>query len=379
MWAQYFSSIVVVSPKISLEQAKRDQTTFWVPVSTIPSISRIEFVPLPLTHSPFLFLKEIFKVRQMLIPYIQRSKYLHFTIGGFLGDWGTVAALQAYFLKKPYSVHMDWIAHKVMKHTLDSNSSFLRREKRKLHSLLTYYWNNKAISKAYAALCNGKTCYDYYKLINQNAFKIYNIHLNSEDIPNFSIIQDKKERAKSTSKLSICYTGRMDPMKAPIDWLNVIGHVRDLGVNIQATWYGNGPLWNEFQQRVHLLKLGDIVQTPGFITDRKSLMRHVECADLFLMTHISEESPRCIIESIMKGTPVLGYESAFAEDVLQNSWALSAIGDWKSLGEKIALIDKDRNNLVNLIEHSEIRGKDFDEQKAFEYRSNLIKDNYPQS
>lgn len=377
MWCKHFSHITVASPAISVEQAEADKMVSWAPlhIQYLGPVE-IEFISLPQTHTPFSFIKSYGQVRKRLNQLIKKSKYLHFAIGGFLGDWGSVAAFEAFKLNRPYSVHMDWIAHNVMKQTLNRNDSILKKFKKTLHSAIMRFWNNRAIAKAYAALCNGKTCYDYYKTINQNSFKIYDIHIGSKDLADQTLLLRKKEQAKKRQMLYICYTGRMDPMKAPLDWLNAIAYARNFGaVNIQATWFGDGPLREEVLKTIQKLNLQEIVKTPGYEPNRQSIMTALEQADIFLMTHISDESPRCIIEAIMKGTPVFGYTSAYALDILGKELepGLCSLGNWEALGEEIISIYHHRNRLVERIDFTAKRGKLFTDEAVFQERACIIK------
>jgi len=36
-------------------------------------------------------------------------------------------------------------------------------------------------------------------------------------------------------------------MKAPLDWVQAIGRARSMGVNLHATWMGDGSLFDELK------------------------------------------------------------------------------------------------------------------------------------
>ena len=94
------------------------------------------------------------------------------------------------------------------------------------------------------------------------------------------------------------------------------------------------------------------------------------------MTHITEEAPRCLIEAMIKATPILGYESAYVKDLFggKEVGQLCAIGDWKALGEALVSLSNNRELLPPMIEQSASRGREFTDTKIFEDRANLVKE-----
>lgn len=375
MWAGHFDSVIIASPRLSKEQAESNLSMIWMPTESIPSIHRISFIPLPQTHTPKTFMKALGDTRKKLRNLITSCKYLQFAVGGLLGDWASIAAYEARAMGRPYTVHMDWIAHNVIKQTLDPSASWLEKTKRSIICELTKWWNNRAIADASAALCNGETCYDYYKTINPRSHLVYDIHVGSESLASPQLILEKKKRVKNKDKLSLCYAGRLDPMKAPVDWLRALAHARDLGAEIRAAWYGVGPLKETFELEIDRLHLREIVSAPGYISDRKVMLNIIGQSDLFLITHITDESPRCVIESLMRATPVIGYSSPYASEILGNNQAgiLCAKGDWQSLGKLIARIHNEKECLSDLIDSAADRGRNFTDEKVFEERAKIIK------
>jgi glycosyltransferase involved in cell wall biosynthesis len=160
-----------------------------------------------------------------------------------------------------------------------------------------------------------------------------------------------------------------------LSWLKALAHARDSGVKFKATWYGEGPIKADFLQEIERLKLNNQVIAPGYVNDRHILLENIRKSDIFLMTHVTDESPRCIIESLFCATPVFGYSSSYAIDVLgiKPAGILVPAGDWKALGESIVNINKERHLLAELIGLAGIRGEKFTDEQVFEERAKIIK------
>ena len=78
------------------------------------------------------------------------------------------------------------------------------------------------------------------------------------------------------------------------------------------------------------MTLDELVAAPDFIADRSLIGSLICTADILMYAHISRESPRCLLEALRFGIPILGYESAFARDVIarHNGVVLVPCGDW---------------------------------------------------
>ncbi len=94
-WADHFNTLIVAAPCIPEGLAKERRTMGWRDVREIPSIDRIEFIPLPWATRSLPFAKVYRQGRRILRQLIGRSHYLQFALGNLWGDWATVAARQA--------------------------------------------------------------------------------------------------------------------------------------------------------------------------------------------------------------------------------------------------------------------------------------------
>ena len=111
-------------------------------------------------------------------------------------------------------------------------------------------------------------------------------------------------------------------MKAPLEWVRAIGAARAQGVNLQATWFGDGELKDEMKALVTDLKLDSCIELYGLERDREKLLARLRAAHLMMFTHITPESPRCLVEALVSGTPMVGYTSSYVEELTETRAAV---------------------------------------------------------
>jgi glycosyltransferase involved in cell wall biosynthesis len=214
----------------------------------------------------------------------------------------------------------------------------------------------------------------------QAAHNIHDIHSESLESsrPEAAAMEASFTRS-SDQKLQIFYAGRMAPEKAPFDWLKVLSRLKSMGVAFEATWAGDGPLRDRFVRMCEEEALAEQLSAPGFISDRATVGRLYRNADLFLFTHITPESPRCLLEALRFGVPIVGYDSAFAADLITGNGGgrLVSRSDWAGLADAVAGIAKDSDLLVHLKLAAFEDGKRFTSQAVFAERSRLIKEYLP--
>jgi colanic acid/amylovoran biosynthesis glycosyltransferase len=113
---------------------------------------------------------------------------------------------------------------------------------------------------------------------------------------------------------------------------------------------------------------------PGNVSARREVLDIFRAADLFVFCHLTPESPRCLIEALMSGLPIIGFESPHACNLTASGGGATVpLGDVDALAEVVKKYANDkeaRNNLSRAALHF---GKQFSEQAVFRHRSELIK------
>ncbi|AFZ19460.1 glycosyltransferase [Allocoleopsis franciscana] len=373
-WANNFGSVVVAAPLLPEALATEGKTMTWRDTATLAGPHRFEFVPLPWAYSLPKFLSNYPSVRASLGELISRCRYLQFAIGGLFGDWAAVAALEAHKQGRPYSIHTDRVEHEVMLRSRQGATLKTRLKSRAMAPLIASY-HKQIIKNCALGLWHGQDCYSAYSPFCQNSHLIHDIHTKpSDSIGNLELFK-KARCAKSDETIRICYAGRIDPMKAPLDWVKAVGRARDLGVNLHATWMGDGSLMTEMKAMIAEMGLSSVIELTGFESDRKKVFKKISESHLMLFTHVTPESPRCLIESLVRGTPIIGYHSDYADDLVNNHGGgmFVPVENWEQLGNLIAQLSNDRERLSTLIQEAGKNGTRFNDQAVFHERSELIK------
>jgi glycosyltransferase involved in cell wall biosynthesis len=373
-WADNFGSVIVAAPAIPEAVAELDKTIVWRDTATLQNPERFEFVQLPWAYSLPEFLRTYRATRKLFAELIQRCQYLQFAIGGLVGDWAAVAALEARKQGRKYAIHADRVEHQVVLQVA-KGARLKSRLAAGIGSPLMAQLEKHVIEHAELGLWHGKDCYAVYSPFCRNSYVIHDVHTKVSDAITPAAFAAKVKSAFTDPTLRICYAGRISTMKAPLEWVRAIGVARDLGVNLQAIWFGNGDLMDEMRALISELKLDSCIELYGLERDRSKLLQKIRDAHLMPFTHITPESPRCLIESLVSGTPIVGYESQYVEELTEHhgGGAFVPVHAWQQLGELIAALYHDRSRLAQLIEEAGTNGARFNDEAVFHERSQLIK------
>jgi glycosyltransferase involved in cell wall biosynthesis len=372
-WAHHFSHVTVAAPVLSNDLQQGASSVQWRDPATLRQRDKVALVPLPMAYSPLAFATSFAQGRRTLLEHITRNRYLSFGIGGLVGDWAALGARLAQSRGLPYSIHTDRVEHELM-FKLARQKSPLRRLKARLVGRSMRAYHRGIIRGCALGLWHGSDCFLAYSPWARENHLIHDIHLKPADvIPEPSLAA--KQQSAAVARLRIAYAGRLDPMKAPLDWLRALGTARDLGAEFEAVWLGDGPLHSEFQASIDQLGLRDRVRAPGFIAERATLLAELRRAHIFVFTHITPESPRCLLEALVSGSPIVGYSSAYAEELTtgRGGGAYVPLGDWQALGAKVAQLARDRSRLAGLIVEAAENGSRFNDEAVFSERSALIR------
>lgn len=309
---------------------------------------------------------------------ISRCRYLQFAIGGLFGDWAAVAALEAHKQGRAYAIHTDRVEHKVILEVTRRAKLPSRMKARALAPLMASY-HKWIIKNCALGLWHGQDCYSAYSPFCDNSYLIHDIHTKRSDHISDIELGEKIKRAKRDQTIRICYAGRIDPMKAPLDWIQALGRARDLGADLHATWIGDGVLWDEMKAMIANLGLNSYIEVSGFEQNRDKLLKRIRESHIMLFTHVTQESPRCLLESLVCGTPIIGYQSSYAQDLVKDfgGGIFVPMKDWKQLGDLVVTLSKDRQLLSQLIKEAGENGTRFNDEAIFHERSELLKKHLP--
>ena len=373
-WADNFEHVTIAAPTIPESMVgSMGSTIVWTDVSQLAADGSVTLVPLPWAYDLVSFLKTYRKTRRILAEHIDRAQYLQFAIGALVGDWAGVAANIAIRKERRFAVHADRVEYEVVR-KVAARSGLPRRIKALIVSTLMRRYHRNLIQRCTLGLWHGSDCYHAFSPWCETSFTIHDVHTKPGDCIDPATLHTKLLDVQSAQTINICYAGRLDVMKAPLEWLKAISVARDLNTAVRAVWFGDGPLYNQMVDEIRRLKLEGIVELPGFVSDRSRLLVALRSAHMTLFTHVTPESPRCLLESLISGTPIVGYDNKFAEELTESlgGGSFVPIHDWEALGQMVAGFAANRDDLVQLINGAAQNGRRFSDVQVFAERSNLI-------
>lgn len=346
----------------------------WTPIGSLPCADRIDVIAMPHAYKIGDFTAAYKQTRAMLAKEIAHSRYLCYTLGALFGDWGGVAALESIKQRRGYAVWFDRVEHEVVRSDLPG-MPLKRRIKQMLSIPVMQHYHRYLTRQSRLGLFQGKDCYDHYRRFADKAFCMYDTHTQTDDFIDAAALDAKLASARSGDALRICYVGRAADMKGPLDWLETLAKVRDAGVAFKASWVGDGPLIQTMREAVEDRRLTAQVDLPGFVSDRSDILARMKRAHVFLFCHKTPESPRCLIESLVCGTPIIGYGSAYARDLvaIHGGGHFVDVGDIEGLADRLIALDRDREGLAGMIQSAARSGLRFDEQTVYRERADLIR------
>jgi glycosyltransferase involved in cell wall biosynthesis len=373
-WADHFAVVTVAAPLIPDSEADKLVGFVWRAADSLEHANRVICQPLPWAYSLRAFAQAWKRTRSEMAVSIKAAQYLQFAISGLAGDWAAVGAVEAHRQHRRYSIHTDRVEHELIK-KVSSAQKGLRRFKTRLEVGLMKLWHKHVIKHASLGLWHGEDCYRAYSPWCGENHVIHDIHTKESDRIDDIELAQKLASVKTDRALRICYAGRLDPMKAPLEWLRAVAAAREMGARVTATWFGEGPMLQEAKAEMLRLDLESIVAYPGFVAGRAELLREIRSSDVMLFTHVTPESPRNLLESLVSGTPIVGYDIPYASDLIarEGGGMLVPMHDHRALGAAIAELDRDRERLANLINEAARNGQRFTDAAVFAERSELIR------
>lgn len=373
-WSENFGRVAYAGIELPDAHLEHLSSTTWTPIGGLPCADRIDVIAMPHAYKIGTFVATYKQTRTMLAKEIARSRFMCFTLGALFGDWGGIAALESIKQRRAYAVWFDRVEHEVVRSDLPS-MPMKRRIKQTLSIPLMQNYHRYLTRQSRLGLFQGKDCYDHYCRLVDKAFCMYDTHTQTADFIDAATLDAKLASAGSGDPLRLCYVGRAADMKGPLDWLETLTKIRDAGVPFTATWLGDGPLLETMRKSVEERQLTAHVELAGFVSDRAEILARMKAAHIFLFCHKTPESPRCLIEALVCGTPIMGYGSAYARDLVaaDGGGRFVDVGDVQGLADRLVALHRDRAALQGEIRRAARSGLRFDEQTLYRERAELIR------
>jgi glycosyltransferase involved in cell wall biosynthesis len=370
-WLENFDHVTLCAPLAP--EAHVEPTMQWVPVADLRS-DRFQVQPLPWSYHPFDHWRDVGQVRQIMRTLIPQHTHLCFSGLGWLGCWGRIGCEESRSLSRRYAVWLDWVLHAM---PARKTSGVLRRGWSQLQLAMVKKLSLRDVAGAALGLFNGKTVYDGYVQYCKVPRIAHNVHLQSGDLVTSAQLEQRRQRRQSS--INIVCASRVHEMKGPHHWLEAVRMLTAEwrgAQKLHAAWLGGGPLLTQMRSAVASQGLSQEVEFAGHQADHGRVLQTLRAADLFLFCNLTPESPRVLIEALMSGLPIIGFETEFAKNLLGKHTAGGAfvpMGDTAALARLLGQCLSDPARLEAMTAAAQAAGQLFSEESVFRQRSDYIK------
>ncbi|BAZ12822.1 putative group 1 glycosyl transferase [Calothrix sp. NIES-4071] len=156
----------------------------------------------------------------------------------------------------------------------------------------------------------------------------------SDCISSSEVIQVREELGLTPQTQMLLCVAELIPRKRPQDVLKAFAHLNKS--NTFLAFAGNGPLLYDMQQLAKELNVANKVRFLGF---RKDIPILISAAAATVIASEQEGLPRCVMESMSLGIPVIGTAIRGTQDLLKDGCGfLVKVGDVKSLANAMAYV-----------------------------------------
>ncbi|MFH5774496.1 glycosyltransferase [Paracoccus sp. NGMCC 1.201697] len=333
----------------------------------------VETVPLPNTYRFKTLMRQRRELSESMRVLMGKARYRTFAYGGWIGDPGEIAASVARRNGLSHAIWFDRVESQVAR--TEAGASLAARTKGNLRAAVFTYHENRAARAADLTLLHGATVFDHFKGIARNPHQVEDIHYTESDHAPADFIE-RKAAEVADGVLNILYCGRAAAMKGPLDWIRTIAALKERGISFRARWLGDGEMLNEMRVAAARAGLtGTDLTFEGFVSDPDKVREAYRKADLLLFCHLTDESPRNLIESLLSATPIIGYRDPYSAGLVEEKGAgmLVRRGDVAGLVEAVAALATDRARLADLIRRAGASARHLTQANVFRRRSEIIR------
>ena len=344
-----------------------------LPIDKIPNADRLSFIPLPYAYREDRYLRYYLATRSLLASQIAKAHYLIFSPHAKY-DWSTLAARLAIKQKRKYDMESDHDHASAARFHLATMPTGLNKLRKTIWARSFIKCAERCFSQSSLALLQGQDVFDAYKNIAPNPYKVLNVQISSEDQVTPPQLEAKLDRIERKRPLSISYAGQAIPRKGPLDWIRAIHGISEMGVEFQATWFGDGISLSQMKSEARNLGIEDKINFPGSV-GRNEIMAALKQTDIFLFCHKTGESPRCLGEALAAGSVLVGYGTEYPRELVAKCGGgeFADMDNCRGLVEIVVSLDENRQKLAQLTTAAAASGRLLDRDVAMQKRIDLIK------
>jgi colanic acid/amylovoran biosynthesis glycosyltransferase len=343
-----------------------------VPLADIRHADRLKITVLPDTYREDLYLRHRRRVRRILREAILESEY-HLISPHAAFDWSTMATEICHAEGIPYNMEADWalpVARAELWRRMPWGPAKLRKLAWGLYHDRKYY---RALARSSLSLLQGGDVFHELGHRAPNAFSVLNVQMTQADHITAAELARKLDRPADRT-IRVAYAGRASDMKGPFIWLDVVSRLKAWGCRVHATWAGEGEELDAMRRFVADRDLADVCTLAGKL-ERDQTRLLMKDADIFMFCHLIQESPRCLVEALALGTPIVGFDSHYARGLVAAAGGGVFVprGDGEALAGAVRDIVTRPDSIRELTAAAAASGAALDRDTAMQTRIRLMK------
>ncbi len=218
----------------------------------------------------------------------------------------------------------------------------------------------KDVKEAAGIQSNQFATYDYFEKYARDRLAFIDTRIREGEQGGDADMVARKDRYLAGEPLHLCFSGRLDPMKSPLDIAEIARGLSQRGVPFQYSVFGDGPLKQPLEDKVREYGLADAFTFHGFVDLRETLlpMMH-KTVDMFVGNHRQGDTSTSYPEMMSAGVPVVSYPNP-AVQALKRHFGVtthaSAI-EPEALVDAVAALHHDRERLWQIAERDHAWGR----------------------
>lgn len=191
----------------------------------------------------------------------------------------------------------------------------------------------------------------------------FSTHYSSLELPDEGYVERPRD-GREPGTISIVSVGTLEQLyKAPDVLIDAIAACRRSGLDLKATFVGDGRYRPMLERRVQALGLDEFVRFVGQLPAGPAVRDALDAADLFVLPSRVEGLPRAMIEAMARGLPCLGSTAGGIPELLPAE-DLVTPGDVAALADRILEIARDPDRRARMSARNL--------RRAQEYRDDLL-------
>jgi colanic acid/amylovoran biosynthesis glycosyltransferase len=166
----------------------------------------------------------------------------------------------------------------------------------------------REVSEAAALHSNQYPAYDFFAREARTRHVFIDNPLRVTDLPNAVQRGARFDRLLSGGPLRLVFSGRLDPMKNPVDLADVAHELQVRDVPFEFDVFGDGPLRADLERKVAGYGLADRFRVHGFVDFRTVLLPFLhDRADVYVCPHRQGDPSTTYVEMMCSGVPIVSY------------------------------------------------------------------------